>query len=306
MVQLTLRIISRCLLGADVHASVQTVVDSMAVFNNYLPFSLLPGARLLERLPIGPMPGMRRALAALDTMIFGLIRERRTSGITGDDLLGIMLEASDESGSMDDRQVRDEALTLLLAGHETTANALTFAVWLVARHTDVQERIAAEIRDVCGDRLPQAADFPRLKYLERVFAESMRLYPPSWVVARTAAEPYTMRTGEHIPKGAHLILSQLVVHHDPRWWPDPLRFDPERFCEEAKATRPKMAYFPFGGGARFCIGDRFAWMEGVLMLAAVVQQWRLTLPDPTHDALPIQPHFTIHPRGRVEILTERR
>ena len=306
MVQLTLRIISRCLLGADVHASVQTVVDSMAVFNNYLPFSLLPGASLLERLPIGPMPGMRRALAALDEMIFGLIRERRATGIAGDDLLGMMLEASNESGSMNDRQVRDEALTLLLAGHETTANALTFAVWLVARHREVQERIFAELTDVCGNRIPEAADFPRLNYLERVFAESMRLYPPSWVVARTAAEPYTMRTGEHIPKGAHLILSQLVVHHDPRWWPDPMRFDPERFCEEAKASRPKMAYFPFGGGARFCIGDRFAWMEGVLMLAAVVQQWRLSLPDPSLEALPIQPHFTIHPRGRVEVLAERR
>ena len=306
MIQLTLRIISRCLLGTDVHASVQTVVDSMAVFNNYLPFSLLPGASLLEQLPIGPMPGMRRALAALDDMIFGLIRERRASGIAGDDLLGMMLEASDESGSMDDRQVRDEALTLLLAGHETTANALTFLLWLVARHPEVQERIFTEVQAVCGNRTPEAADFPRLRYLERVFAESMRLYPPSWVVARTAAEPYTMRTGERIPRGAHLVVSQLVVHHDPRWWPDPMRFDPERFCEEAKATRPKMAYFPFGGGARFCIGDRFAWMEGVLLLAAVIQQWRLSLPDPSLEALPIEPKFTIRPRDRVEILAERR
>ena len=278
----------------------------MAVFNNYLPFSLLPGASLLERLPIGPMPGMRRALAALDTMIFGLIRDRRASGIAGNDLLGMMLEASNESGSMDDRQVRDEALTLLLAGHETTANALTFLLWLVARHTEVQERIFTEVQSICGDRIPEAADFPRLKYLERVFAESMRLYPPSWVVARTAAESYTMRTGEHIPRGAHLVMSQLVVHHDPRWWPDPLRFYPERFCEELKATRPKMAYFPFGGGARFCIGDRFAWMEGVLMLAAVVQQWRLSLPDPSLEALPIEPKFTIRPRDPVEILAERR
>ena len=306
MVQLTLRIISRCLLGCDVHASIQTFVDSMDTFNDYLPFALLPGASLLEKLPIGPMPGMRRALNALDALIFGLIRERRASGIAGDDLLGMLLEAEDESGSMSDHQVRDEALTMLLAGHETTANALTFALWLVAKHTEIQERMAAEVNEVCGNRPPEAMDFPRLKYLEMVFAESMRLYPPAWVVARTAIEPYTMRTGEFIPRGAHLICSQLVVHHDPRWWPEPMRFSPERFTDQAKATRPKMAYFPFGGGARFCIGDRFAWMEGVLMLATVLQQWRLRLPDPGMEALPITPKFTIRPTDRVEVIAGRR
>ena len=306
MVHLTLRIISRCLLGCDVHGSIQTFVDSMGTFNDYLPFALLPGASLLERLPIGPMPGMRRALAALDELIYGLIRGRRESGLAGDDLLGMLLEASDESGEMNDIQVRDEALTMLLAGHETTANALTFAFWLTAKHRDIQEMMAEEVFAVCGQRAPEAMDLPQLKYVEMVFAESMRLYPPAWVVARTAAESYTMRTGEFIPRGSHLILSQLVVHHDPRWWPEPIRFDPERFSDEAKASRPKMAYFPFGGGSRFCIGDRFAWMEGVLMLAAVVQCWRLRLPDPSLEALPITPKFTIRPRDRVEVVVERR
>jgi len=304
MVQLTLRITSRCLLGTDVHDSVQTFVDSMQVFNDYLPFALLPGAQFLERFPVGPMPGMRRALAALDELIFGIIRERRASGVFGDDLLGMLMEAGDESGAMSDRQVRDEALTILLAGHETTANALTFLLWLTAKHPDVQARMRDEVRAVCGDRLPQAADFRRLNYLERVYAESMRLYPPAWVVARTATEEYTMRTGERIPKGAHLIASQLVVHHDPRWWPDPMRFDPDRFTDEAKASRPKFAYFPFGGGARYCIGEGFAWMEGVLMLATLVQQWTLKLPDPTLESLPITPKFTIWPRDRVEVLVE--
>ena len=306
MVQLTLRIISRCLLGTDVHASVQTFVDSMGTFNDYLPFALLPGAEYLEKLPIGPMPGMRRALEALDGLIFGMIRERRERGVAGDDLLGMLLEAEDESGAMSDHQVRDEALTMLLAGHETTANALTFALWLTAKHSGVQERMAAEIAEVCGARAPEAMDFPRLKYVEMAFAECMRLYPPAWVVARTAAESYTMRTGELIPKGAHLIVSQLVVHHDERWWPEPMRFDPQRFTEEAKASRPKMAYFPFGGGARFCIGDRFAWMEGVLMLATVLQCWRLRLPDLAMQELPITPKFTIRPRDRVEVVVERR
>ena len=311
MVRLTLRITSRCLLGSDVNPSVQTFVDSMATFNDYLPFALLPGAQYLEKLPVGPMPGMKRALAALDSLIFGLIAERRASGrlnggSMGDDLLGMLLEATDDSGAMSDRQVRDEALTILLAGHETTANALTFCLWLVARHQDVQARMAALVDQVCGTRLPEAADFPRLKYLEQVFAESMRLYPPAWVVARTAMEPYTMRTGEQIPRGAHLLASQLVVHHDPRWWLDPKRFDPERFTDAAKATRPKFAYFPFGGGARYCIGEGFAWTEGVLMLATVLQHWHLHLPDPAQESVAITPKFTIRPSGPVPVLVARR
>ncbi len=299
MVRLTLRITSRCLLGADVHDSVQTFVDSMQVFNDYLPFALLPGAQYLEKLPIGPMPGMKRALAALDDLIFGIIRERRESGRMGDDLLAMLLEAEDESGSMSDRQARDEALTILLAGHETTANALTFALWNVARYPDIQQKMREEVARVCrtssGEpRAPEAADFRALSYIERVFAESMRLYPPAWVVARTAIRPYTMRTGQHIPKGAHLIASQLVVHHDPRWWPDPLRFDPDRFLDAAKATRPKFAYFPFGGGARYCIGEGFAWMEGVLSLATVAQRWHLHF-VPTYPVIP-QAKITLRPK----------
>jgi cytochrome P450 len=307
MVRLTLRITSRCLLGSDVHASVQTFVDSMQIFNDYLPFALLPGAAFLERFPVGPMPGMKRALDALDTLIYSIIRERRATGLYGDDLLGMLLEATDESGQMSDRQVRDEALTILLAGHETTANALTFALWLTAKHTAVQQRMREEVLRVCRDgsgnpRPPEAADFRALSYIERVFAESMRLYPPAWVVARTAIRDYTMANGQFIPKGAHLIASQLVVHHDPRWWPDPLRFDPDRFLDEAKATRPKFAYFPFSGGARYCIGEGFAWMEGVLMLATVVQNWNLKLPDPTLAELPITPKFTIRPADKVPLL----
>ncbi len=322
MIRLTLRITSRCLLGTDVDTAVQTFVDSMATFNDYLPFALLPGAPLLEKLPIGPMPGMRRALAALDDLIFGIIRERRDlharTGQYGDDLLAMLLEAEFESDTgeterMSDRQARDEALTILLAGHETTANALTFLVWLVARDPALQQQIRDTVASVCRDRHgnprpPEAADYPRLAFLEQVYAESMRLYPPAWVVARTALRDYTMRNGQKIPRGAHLIASQLVVHHDPRWWPDPTRFDPARFTPEAKAGRPRFAYFPFGGGARYCIGEGFAWMEGVLMLATIVQDWQLTLPDAadgqqsTERQLPITPKFTIRPRDLVPVL----
>jgi cytochrome P450 len=206
----------------------------------------------------------------------------------------MLLEAEDESGAMSDRQVRDEALTILLAGHETTANALTFALWNVAKYPEIQQKMRDEVELVCGARPPEAADFRRLSYIERVFAESMRLYPPAWVVARTAMRPYTMRTGERIPRGAHLIASQLVVHHDPRWWPDPLRFDPDRFLDTAKASRPKFAYFPFGGGGRVCIGESFAWAEGVLMLAVMARRWRLES-VPGHP-VEFNPTVTLRPK----------
>jgi cytochrome P450 len=311
MVRLTLRITSRCLLGSDVHGSVQTFVDSMATFNDYLPFALLPGAKWLEKLPVGPMPGMKRALNSLNRLIFGMIAERRAAGVTGEDLLGMLMETSfvGEDGAqerMSDRQVRDEALTLLLAGHETTANALTFCLWLVAKHSEIQERMAEVVREVCGDRVPGAEDYPRLKYLERVYAESMRLYPPAWVVARTATEEYRMASNVLIPKGSQLIASQLVVHHDARWWPEPMKFDPERFTDRAKVGRPKFAYFPFGGGSRYCIGEGFAWMEGVLMLATVLQGWRLRLTEGSPEELAVTPKFTIRPAGEVKVLVERR
>lgn len=306
MVALTLRITSRCLLGTDVRPGIQTFVDSMRTFNDYLPYALLPFAPLLEMLPIGPMPGMKRALAALDELIYGILREREASGVDGDDLLGMLLGARDGDGGMDMNQVRDEALTILMAGHETTASALTFAVWLIAKHPEVQERMAAEVRAAVGERLPCAGDYPRLSFVTRVFAESMRLYPPAWISARTAIEDYTMHGVGFIPKGSALVCAPIVVHRDARWWPEPERFDPERFTERAKAGRAKFAYFPFGGGTRQCIGEGFAWMEAVLALATVVRGWRLALPGGAPEEMELLARFTIRPKDEVPVRVERR
>ena len=328
MVTLTLRITSRCLLGTDVQPGIQTFVDSMKTFNDYLPYALLPFAPLLEKLPIGPMPGMKRALAALDTLIYGIIRERRQqqarhaqsggpsfaaasspervgSG-THDDLLDLLLSSTDETGGMDDRQARDEALTILMAGHETTASALTFTLWLIAKHPDIQQRMAEEVRTAIGTRPATAADYPALAYTARVFAESMRLYPPAWISARTALEDYTTRTGLFIPKGSALVAAPIVVHRDPRFYPDPTRFDPDRFTDAAKAARPKFAYFPFGGGTRQCIGEGFAWMEAVLALATILQSWALTLPPGSPEDLELLPRFTIRPKHPVPLHITRR
>lgn len=305
MVALTLRITSRCLLGTDVQPGIQTFVDSMNTFNDYLPYALLPFAPLLEKLPIGPMPGMKRALTALDDLIYGMIDTRMADGQPRDDLLGMLIAARDEDGGMDRRQVRDEALTILMAGHETTASALTFAVWLIAKHPEVQTRMCREVTDALGQREATAADYPRLGYVARVFAESMRLYPPAWISARTAMQAYTMENGLVIPEGAALVCSPIVVHRDARWWPEPERFDPERFTEAAKAKRAKFAYFPFGGGTRQCIGEGFAWMEAVLALATVVRDWRLSLPEGVGEEMELLARFTIRPKDGVRVRVAR-
>jgi cytochrome P450 len=308
MVALTLRITSRCLLGTDVQPDIQTFVDSMKTFNDYLPYALLPFAPTLEKLPIGPMPGMKRALVALDNLIYGIIRERNAQpdAEDHDDLLAMLMSATDDDGPMNDRQVRDEALTILMAGHETTASALTFALWLIAKHPEIQQRMSDEITAAIGPAPPAAADYPKLKYVAQVFAESMRLYPPAWVSARTAIESYTTRTGQFIPKGSALVCAPIVVHRDPRFYPDPTRFDPERFTDEAKAARPKFAYFPFGGGQRQCIGEGFAWMEAVLAISTVLQTCRLSLPLDCPEDLELLPRFTIRPKHPVPICIERR
>lgn len=162
-----------------------------------------------------------------------------------------------------------------------------------------------QVLESIGMEAATAADYPRLKYVSMVFAESMRMYPPAWISARTAMEEYTTRKGLFIPKGSALVVSPIVVHHDPRFYPEPERFDPDRFTDEAKASRLRFAYFPFGGGSRQCIGEGFAWMEAVLMLATVVQHWRLSLPQGIPQKLPLLPRFTIRPSRPMPLRLER-
>ena len=209
------------------------------------------------------------------------------------------------SAKMSDVQVRDECLTVLLAGYETTANALSFALWLLAGHQEIQEELAAECARVLNGRVPGAADTPQLRLAERVFAETLRLYPPVWVTARTAAESYAYR-GMTIAKGTVLVAPQFAVHRDARFYADPLRFDPSRFTAEAKAERIRMAYFPFGAGSRQCIGEGLAWMEGTLALAAVMQQWRVRRLAGATEEIALSPSVTLRPRGRMLLRVERR
>jgi cytochrome P450 len=192
-------------------------------------------------------------------------------------------------------------ITLLLAGHETTANALTWTWYLLSQNPEADARWREELRRVLGGRAATADDLPALRYTEMVLAESMRLFPPAWGMGRRALRDLTLG-GFAIRKGSVLALSPYIVHRDPRLWPDPLRFDPERFTAEAKAERPRFAYFPFGAGARSCIGEPFAWMEGVLLLATIGQRWRLQL-LPGH---PVEPKalMTLRPRYGMKMVAE--
>jgi cytochrome P450 len=210
----------------------------------------------------------------------------------------MLIRSQDEDGSaLSDEQVRDEVLTIFLAGYETTANALAWTWYLLSQNPEAEAKLHAELDTVLATgethRLPTLADYPNLRYTEQVFAESMRLYPPAWAMGRMSTQPVVLGP-YRIPSGAHFFMSQYMISRTPEFYPDPLRFDPERFTPEAKAARPRFAYFPFGAGSRQCIGESFAWMEGVLAIATIASGWRMTYLD---SAPPVpQAKITLRPR----------
>jgi len=308
MLLLALRIVGKTLFDTNVEGEVQQIARAVDSFMGFLPLAFLPFPEVVLKLPFPLMTRIRQGQAYLDGLIYGMIAERRKDPRDLGDLLSMLLAAVDteeDTGGMSDKQVRDECLTVMLAGHETSANALSFALWELARNPEVQERLYQECRTVLGERLPAAEDYGRLGYAAQVFAETIRIYPPVWVTARTAAEEYSYR-GITIPKGATLLAPQIVAHRDPRFWEDPLCFDPQRFTEENKARRPRFCYFPFGAGARQCIGEGLAWMEGVLILAFVARHWRLSLPSDAPPELPMRPAISLRPKGGVRLRVDRR
>ena len=304
MLELALRIVGKCLFDLDELEDVNAVADAVDGFMSFVPLSFLPFPKAIERLPLPAMRRLRRGKVFLDGMIFGMIAERRADGRDRGDLLSMLLGAADGEGKMTDRQLRDECVTIILAGHETTANALSFALDLLGRNPEAQEKLASEAREVLDGRVPTAADFARLPYAYAVFAEAMRLYPPVWVTARTCAVEYAI-AGFTIPVGATLIAPQVAVHRDPRVWEEPEVFRPERFLGDAKAGRPRYAYFPFAGGSRQCIAEGLAWMEGTLALAAIGRDGRLTVAVGT-PKLKVKPAASLRPARGVVVGLERR
>ena len=329
MMRLTLSIAGKTLFDVDIERQAAEVGRAMNDVMESFWTSMLPFPDLLERMPI---PRLRRARAArgqLDAIIYGMIAERRpafaegsgvaspkplrgeggASGRDHGDLLSMLLsaqddEAGDDAGRvMTDKQVRDEAMTILLAGHETTANALTWTWYLISQSPEVEARLHEEVDRVLQGRLPAVADLPALSFVEKIVTEAMRLYPPAWIVGRRAIDEYPI--GEYVaPPRAIMIMSPWILHRDARYFPDPDRFHPDRWTPEFKATLPQFAYFPFGGGPRRCIGESFAWMELVLVVATIAQQWTLGL-VPGHP-VELQPVVTLRTKHGMKMTPARR
>ncbi|MFN7946279.1 MAG: cytochrome P450 [Blastocatellia bacterium] len=310
MMRLTLRIAGKTLFDTEVEHEAREVGQALTDLISTFERITNPLAALLEKLPL---PGNRRfekAKRTLDNIIYRIISERRRAiaerGEDRGDLLSMLLLAQDDeqgSGGMTDQQVRDEAITLFLAGHETTANMLTWTWYLLSQNPAVEARLHAETAAVLGDRLPTFEDVAKLRYAEMVLAESMRLYPPAWILGRNALEDCEIG-GCTVPRGALVLMSQYIVHHDARFYPEPDKFDPERWMPEARETRPKFAYFPFGGGTRTCIGEAFAWMEGVLVLTTLAQRWKPRL-APGHP-IELHPLITLRPKHGMKMTLEQR
>jgi cytochrome P450 len=306
LAQLTLDIVNRCLFGSqlshDIHSIGSAVETVMQRFFSQAALSFL----LPVGFPLPKSPRLIRSRSQLDRLVFSLIRERRSRPAASNDLLQTLLTACDPNGKpMNDVQIRDELLTLFLAGHETTTNALTWTCYLLAQNPSVEHALLDELHRVLDGRPPVYADLQRLLYTEMVVKESLRLYPPAWGFGRHAIHDCEVG-GYLVPACTNIFILPWLVHRDPRFFPDPLRFDPERWrVDPVRAGRiPRFAYFPFGGGPRVCIGAGFAMMEATLLLATILQRFHFTLlPDP-----PVEPFFsiTLRPRNGLPVRVSRR
>jgi len=304
MMELTLRVVSRTLFSHDVSGQTDAVAGAMDTLRRSIGVS--------EVLPSWlPSPGrgrLERSVDALDAIIEEMIDKRRGASEppTPPDLLQMLVDAVDvegDGGRLGDREIRDQLVTLFLAGHETTSHALTWTWYLLAQHPEVEDKLHAELDRVLAGRAPTYADLDALPYTSCVFDEAMRLYPPAYTLARRAEEdasigPYA------VPKGSEVIIWTYFTHRDARWYPEPDAFRPERFEPEAAAARPKVSYLPFGAGARACIGKTFALVEGRLLLATLAQRLRFELCE--GERITVEPRVTLAPKGGVRMVVRRR
>jgi cytochrome P450 len=296
MMRLTLRIVGLTLMSKDLLAQAGSVAAALPTALHILNIRF----QKLLLLPWVPTPqnlSFNRALGELDGLVGRIIAERRADAGSKADLLEMFISARDDDGkAMNAKQLRDEVMTMLLAGHETTSNALSWTLHLLGRHPDAAERLRQEVDSVLGGRRPSFDDLPNLTYTKMVIEEAMRLYPPVWLLGRRVAIDDEI-DGYRIPKGSVVFLSPYVTHRHPAVWREPERFYPERFSPEASAGRPKFSYFPFSGGPRVCLGDRFAMMEMQIILPMIVRRYRLT-PDPGHR-VEVDPSVTLRPKNGI-------
>jgi cytochrome P450 len=295
MMEMTLAIAGKTMFGADVRGDASVVAKALELGMRAMVENLSSPIRLGYRWPLPRHLRMRRAVQLLDGVVYRMIREGRKLGTDRGDVLSMLLLARDDSDNtgLTDQQVRDESMTLLLAGHETTANALTWTWYELARNSGALDRLEEEVARVVGDRPVTTEDLPKMPWNLAVVEESMRLHPPAYMVAREARTEVTLG-GHRLPKGSIVGVYIRAIHRRPEYWPLPLAFQPERMLPEAKKARPRHHYLPFGAGPRVCIGSHFALLEAQLALATMVQHAKLRVL--AHDVQP-DPMVTLRPRG---------
>jgi len=304
MAALTLAIVGETLFSSDVKGDTDEVREALSAAVQSFGIAFLPGLEYFEKLPLPMFTRVRKARERLDKVIQRVIAERRAGGSEDPplhDLVSMLLAARDPENpsepGMSDEQIRDEAMTIFLAGHETTANAMAWTWHLLGKSRPVEEKLHDELDRVLDGRTPGVEDVPKLEYTRAVIAESMRLYPPAWTMGRKAIATHTI-AGHIIDPGSLVIVSQWIAHHDPRWWYEPDAFRPDRWLDPTGArfpppgARPKYSYFPFGGGSRICIGESFAWTEAILLLATIAQHWRFI----SGRAPTLEPRITLRPK----------
>ena len=310
MRQLTLQIVAKALFDIDTTDVVRRVGESFAETEGYIYLRMTQPVfmrRLFHRLPVPSTRRFKAARAYLDDLIYRLIQERRQSGAEGDDLLCMLLQAryedaeGEEAEGMSDELVRDEAVSLYIAGHDTTATTLAYSFYLLSQNPDVEERFHGELDEVLGDRDATLDDLPNLPLTDRIITETLRLYPSFWLLGRMAFEPLELG-GFRIPAGVSVVVSPLITQRDPRWYEAPLEFRPERWTPEFRSELPRFAYFPFGGGPHQCIGEGFAWMEAKIALATLHRRWRAT----TNARAEIMPRTTLKVKGGMPMRLVRR
>ena len=294
--ELALRIVAKTCFSEDLGPRMKMVADALTEFMDAFPIHMVPGSELLEHIPVPTTKHTQHARKVLDQVIYGILAERRADPRDRGDLLSMLMLARDEDGSpgMSDEQLRDEAMTLILAGHETTANAMAWTLYLLSQNSGEYRRLFEEVDKVLDGRPATRADIDNLPFTRNCFLEGMRLYPPVWLMDRENTEEVTFG-GYTFPKGTLFFLCPLVTHRDRRYFDAPMLYKPDRWSPTETKKRHRYAYFPFGGGQRYCMGERFAMMEATLALASIAQRWEHVYQE--HWACPMSAQLSLRPRG---------
>ncbi len=305
MMSVTLDIVAKTLFGANVSDETEEIGQALLEGQDVFRSVANPLAEIILRLPFPITKRIQKVVQRMDTTIYRIIEEHRRHPDRYTDLLSMMLATQDEETGegMADKQLRDEVMTLFTAGHETTAVALMWTWFMLAQHPDVEQKLHDELAEVLEGRPPTFDDIPQLVYTRQVFSEVLRLFPPAWAITREALQEVNIG-GYHIPKGATIDMSPFILHRDARFWENPDQFNPDRFSPANKKKINKFEFIPFSIGIRGCIGEQFAWMEGIIVLATLAQQWKLQLtsnPSPT-----IIPIITLRPDSPIRMRAIRR